>query len=94
MIKNGTTVKSAPAKRIVAYLMILLLALTIFAVSGRQVVVLLNRCVGCGDCVRACNRDAVTMVMGKACIDPEKCTGCGVCLSACAYHALRYKGEQ
>lgn len=40
-------------------------------------------CLEFGDCVKACNYDALHMIEGKPVIDYEKCTGCGACVKAC-----------
>jgi RnfABCDGE-type electron transport complex B subunit len=40
-------------------------------------------CLGYGDCVQACNYDAVHIVDGLARVDYEKCIGCGACTKAC-----------
>lgn len=40
-------------------------------------------CLGGGDCVRACEFDAITIIDGLAVVDPEKCVGCGACAEAC-----------
>ena len=40
-------------------------------------------CLGFGDCVQACNYDAVHVVDGLATIDYEKCIGCGACARVC-----------
>ncbi len=40
-------------------------------------------CLGYGDCVRACNFDALHMVAGKPVVDYDKCTGCGACAKVC-----------
>lgn len=40
-------------------------------------------CLGFGDCVRACNFDALQVVNGLAVIDYAKCTSCGACAKAC-----------
>jgi len=40
-------------------------------------------CLGFGDCVRACNFDALHIVDGLATVDYQKCTGCGACSKAC-----------
>ena len=40
-------------------------------------------CVGLGDCVKACQFDAITIDKKLAKIDPEVCTGCGACIEVC-----------
>ena len=41
-------------------------------------------CLGCGDCVAACNFDAIKITgNGLPAVDPDKCTGCGNCATAC-----------
>lgn len=40
-------------------------------------------CIGFGDCVSACQFDAIHIVNGVALVDQEKCTGCGACTKAC-----------
>ncbi len=40
-------------------------------------------CLGFGDCVKACQYDAIHVVNGVAVVDKNKCVGCGMCESAC-----------
>lgn len=40
-------------------------------------------CLGDGNCVRACNFGALSIINGVAVVDKEKCTSCGQCISAC-----------
>lgn len=40
-------------------------------------------CLGFGDCVRACEFDAIHIVDGIAVVDYEACTGCGACARVC-----------
>jgi len=40
-------------------------------------------CLGLGDCVAACEFDAIHIIDGLAVVDEEKCVGCGACAKAC-----------
>lgn len=54
-------------------------------------------CLGCGDCVDACQFGALTMGPdGLPHVDEEKCTACGGCVKACPRHLfeLRNKGPR
>ena len=55
-------------------------------------------CLGCGDCVAACQFDAIHMdaETGLPVIDEEKCTACGACTKACprGIIELRKKGPK
>ena len=48
-----------------------------------------HRCVGCGECVKVCDADAITIISNKAVIDPSKCIECGQCIDACPYDAIQ-----
>jgi len=48
-----------------------------------------DRCIGCGHCVRDCPVGAVVLKKKKAHIDPLACTHCRVCLRVCAEEAIR-----
>ena len=55
-------------------------------------------CLGCGDCVTACQVDALSMdpATGLPVVDEEKCTACGACVKACPKQIieLRQKGPR
>ena len=40
-------------------------------------------CLGYGDCVRVCPKDAIAIENGVARVDPRKCIGCGICTREC-----------
>lgn len=48
-------------------------------------------CLGFGDCVTACNFDAIYIdeVTGLPVVDDDKCTGCGACVSACPKDVMK-----
>lgn len=58
---------------------------------GRSVVIYPG-CIGCGQCVKACPRDALTLKKAKkgrkAVIDAERCIGCYECVSVCNQGAI------
>ncbi len=55
-------------------------------------------CLGCGDCVQACQFDAIHInpETGLPEVDEEKCTACGACAKACPRNIieLRKKGPK
>ena len=55
-------------------------------------------CLGCGDCVAACQFGALSMnpETGLPEVDEAKCTSCGKCVKACPRHIieLRLKGNE
>ena len=51
-------------------------------------IVILKNCTGCGDCVKACPVNAISMSDKKLNIDNAKCIGCASCIAACHFNAI------
>ncbi len=49
--------------------------------------IIVDKCVGCGLCIKVCAYDAISLVDKKAVLN-ERCTICGACVSACKYDAI------
>ena len=51
--------------------------------------VTLNRdlCVGCTNCIKGCQTEAIRVRDGKAVIDEIRCIDCGECIRICQHHA-------
>ena len=50
------------------------------------------RCIGCGDCIKACPEDAIDLERADR-IERERCTGCGECANTCPARALELVGR-
>ncbi|MBN1578722.1 MAG: DUF362 domain-containing protein [Chitinispirillaceae bacterium] len=47
-----------------------------------------KNCIGCGACRDVCPADAITVIDGKARLDPAKCIGCASCIAVCKNDAV------
>jgi len=61
--------------------------------SPEKAYVISDLCDGCGVCVPICPVNAISIVEGKAKIDPFQCTGCGACISVCPKEAIDFKNS-
>ena len=52
-------------------------------------------CLGCGDCVAACQFDALAMdpQTGLPVVDEKKCAACGACVKACPKHIIELRNQ-
>jgi electron transport complex protein RnfB len=50
-----------------------------------------ENCTGCGDCVKRCQVNAVSIdeSLGVAVINLDRCIGCGNCVAPCPLEAIR-----
>ncbi|WP_255371023.1 glycyl-radical enzyme activating protein [Anaerosalibacter sp. Marseille-P3206] len=59
----------------------------------RELLVFKNRCIGCGNCVKVCEREALSIKDGKVVLDREKCNLCGKCVENCTTRGLEFAGK-
>ena len=56
--------------------------------SVRSLSVDKNVCTGCGLCRNVCPANAISILNGKAALDPDKCVKCYCCAEICPYGAI------
>ena len=61
---------------------------------GRHLMHLVQKCTGCGRCIKSCGENAISLADGKAVIDREKCTDCGRCADACLNGVNQVSGRE
>jgi len=52
-----------------------------------------DRCVGCGECVRICPSQTLTLRAGKAVVTGDHSLGCGHCAAVCPVDAVRVEAN-
>lgn len=62
--------------------------------SSGTPLILKDRCIGCGMCVKNCANDGVHVIDKKAVIDEDKCVGCGYCIAYCPKGAIATKWDE
>ncbi len=58
-----------------------------------QILYFKQLCKGCGECIKACTRQAISIADGFLHFDREKCVSCGACAEACLYGARILSGR-
>ena len=53
-----------------------------------------EKCQACGDCLRRCQMDAISLPQTAAVVDLDRCMGCGLCVSTCTSGALTLRPNQ
>ncbi|MDR3195868.1 MAG: DUF362 domain-containing protein [Endomicrobium sp.] len=48
-----------------------------------------KRCIGCGNCVKHCYQQALSLLDKKVVMDKTKCAGCGQCIVNCAFKVFK-----
>jgi glycyl-radical enzyme activating protein len=61
---------------------------------GPQLILLTNRCIGCGYCIEACPNGALSLIDGKIEVDRCACDTCLLCVDACYAGALASVAEE
>ncbi|GFO70013.1 4Fe-4S ferredoxin [Geomonas limicola] len=51
-------------------------------------------CNGCSICLKSCAHEAISILEGKARIDPEACVGCSRCITACLQKAINIQWNE
>jgi pyruvate formate lyase activating enzyme len=60
----------------------------------RELMLRPDRCIGCGQCLFACQHGAVRWEEGRAVTDRLKCVGCGCCVEGCYAEARAIVGTE
>jgi pyruvate formate lyase activating enzyme len=53
-----------------------------------------NRCIGCGECLTICQRNAISGFAKRISIDRKQCNLCGKCIQKCPADALMIVGKE
>ncbi len=59
----------------------------------QEIVYRAEKCLGCGECRKACKEGAIDLSSGGYPVDKSRCTVCGACVKACPEEALEFAGR-
>jgi uncharacterized Fe-S center protein len=51
-------------------------------------------CTGCAVCLKSCAHDAISILEGRAAINPDLCVGCGRCITSCQLKAINVQWNE
>lgn len=61
---------------------------------GPELEVLPGNCIGCGECMKACPNQAISVQREGIQINRNRCRRCGLCAEQCYSNTLKYIGEE
>ena len=64
------------------------------AVNVKSPVINVDKCLACGQCVRACQYNALALVKEKVIVFPKICHSCGTCLLVCPAECMEEKDRE
>jgi MinD superfamily P-loop ATPase len=59
-------------------------------ISGREALILTEKCSGCNTCTDVCKYGAISETGAGLAVNPFKCEGCGVCIHFCPEEAIAF----
>ena len=60
----------------------------------KELIVREDRCIGCGECLRVCDHQAIRLEGARLVTDRARCTGCGRCVEVCYAEARGLVGAE
>lgn len=61
--------------------------------AKKQKMFFAEKCMGCGECVRSCPKNAITLTPAGIVTDTDLCELCGICADVCPTKATEISGE-